>query len=383
MPSTKIAVPCSGDCPIRGELEVLYSKIDENALDPIISEIISTSIRNFPTFKTKKERNLAFSALFDFCVNLRYISGLKKGDLFKSGIVCEDKVVFPFIKMCPICSAKKKQVVFLEKGSNKPESATIGKIGEATLAKILDQYFQYTGTKFRAFLIKDTAEKKVDLILTDSKVVCVGEIKAKPLVSYPLYLQVNHLKGTQHELVDVKVEDVTNTNLLIPHIEKTLQLGKPTEKDWPFSGALKLVQNKENVATIISAWNKIFQEYSKDTGGKTTWVRFLAFGGGAYNGQNIDDSKNRPGLDRTDDIKKGTYQVIRYGANYSAKCKESQVKSVLVGNIYAETHRDYFDDILGVKWTLDGKKYFNLFDAIIGLTDNKFNDEYLKEKMDK
>jgi len=382
MPKTPYVIPCADDCPVKSDLEGIFSKIDENALDPRILCIIHKSVENFPKFSDSKARNLGFSALFDFCVNLGYIYGLQKEQEFRGGVYCENKVVFPFVKICPVCSAQKKEVVFLEKGSKKPESAVIGKIGEATLTGILDAYFNYLGNGFRAFLIRDTAEKKVDLVITDFKVVCLGEIKAKPLVSYPLCLELSELNEKKHQLVDVKSNDVTRSYLFIPHINEYFDLGKTTDNDWPFGAALKIVSDKKNVAKIITAWQQIFDEYAKtDDDAAFNWIRFLAFGGGAYKKNNIDDSKNRPGLDRTDDIKKGTYQVLRYGANYAIKCKEGNVKCVLVGNTYGETHRAYFEDIIKIRWTIDGTKTYNLFDAVIGLTDNRFNDEYLKKHL--
>jgi hypothetical protein len=33
----------------------------------------------------------------------------------------------------------------------------------------------------------------------------------------------------------------------------------------------------------------------------------------------VDDSKNSPGIDRTDDIKKGIYQMLKLGEHFAAQ----------------------------------------------------------------
>lgn len=91
------------------------------------------------------------------------------------------------------------------------------------------------------------------------------------------------------------------------------------------------------------------------------------------------NTKELPGLDRTDDIKKGTSQVLRF-SRFKLNCQRTALKSALLGNLYAETHgNDYIDPVsnLQVK-TPDASRVEWIFDMILGLSKNVFHDQRLE-----
>ena len=108
--------------------------------------------------------------------------------------------------------------------------------------------------------------------------------------------------------------------------------------------------------------------------------------------ESVSDGKSSMGMDRTDDIKKGIYQVLKLGA--SAKPKSGiTVKTALLSNIHAVRHYDaYLKDLQDIVWTRTSKNavtkagqlppdqnFYNLFDGIISFTENYARDSWSNE----
>ncbi|MDA1132923.1 MAG: hypothetical protein O2905_06835 [Proteobacteria bacterium] len=92
------------------------------------------------------------------------------------------------------------------------------------------------------------------------------------------------------------------------------------------------------------------------------------------------NTKELPGLDRTDDIKKGAAQVLKF-SRFKFDCRKGALRAALIGNTYAETHAgDYIDPLVRLHVTradqADSRAEW-IFDAVIGLTLNRFNAEEL------
>jgi hypothetical protein len=56
--------------------------------------------------------------------------------------------------------------------------------------------------------------------------------------------------------------------------------------------------------------------------------------------RSVSDGKTSVGMDRTDDIKKGIYQVLKVGAESKPNDKSFNVKTALISNIHAIRHYD-------------------------------------------
>jgi hypothetical protein len=97
-------------------------------------------------------------------------------------------------------------------------------------------------------------------------------------------------------------------------------------------------------------------------------------------------------MDRTDDLKKATYQVLKIGAE-GKPTADYQFKVGLVSNIHAIRHFDeYMNAFKDIIWTRDESgnvtvagdlppdiELFNLFDGIISLTTVFARDKWLQE----
>jgi hypothetical protein len=107
----------------------------------------------------------------------------------------------------------------------------------------------------------------------------------------------------------------------------------------------------------------------------------------------VDDSKNSPGIDRTDDIKKGVYQMLKLGEHFAARCRKGAIKVVLLANVHAVRHHsDYLSGLEDMIWTYDqllvmtddpnwrkirAEDLVRLYDAAITFTKPHFRDSEL------
>ena len=116
-------------------------------------------------------------------------------------------------------------------------------------------------------------------------------------------------------------------------------------------------------------------------------------GGDGSGFESISDSKTSVGMDRTDDIKKGIYQVLKLGSKGKPVSSRWNFKVGIISNIHAARHfEEYLVSLKNLVWTYDttGKAMkagdlnrehplYNLFDGIIALTECHFRDEWLKQ----
>ena len=207
------------------------------------------------------------------------------------------------------------------------------------------------------------------------------EGKAKPLVSFPLVVKAPR-SAAKHAWVTPR----PNTCWL--HVGATdlwLPLGKPRGKNWPLNLLPKIAGDPDSVRQIEEAWYQHLEAYRRWTA-EPDRLRWLRFGCGNFhiqeNGLTVEkrvaNTKELPGLDRTDDIKKGTTQLLMF-SRLKFGCAQHALKAVLLGNTYSETHAaDYLGPLSGLRLIDrdDEKKEF-IFDGIIGLTQNVINDAIL------
>jgi hypothetical protein len=151
----------------------------------------------------------------------------------------------------------------------------------------------------------------------------------------------------------------------------------------------------------LEAWEELYDVYANRKGyyGDDDPRRWLTCGcGGSPTdaGGSIDDTKNAPGLDRTDDIKKGTYQSLKYTTSYKDKCSGDKIRSALVSNFLPERKYDRYmedlqdlvlvkprehtgEDVSDESTAFNDENIHNLFDSVLCLTDSIHNDKYMQE----
>ena len=110
--------------------------------------------------------------------------------------------------------------------------------------------------------------------------------------------------------------------------------------------------------------------------------------------ESISDGKTSVGMDRTDDIKKAIYQVLKLGSSY--KPTDNSIKTAIISNIHAIRHYDeYLLTVRDVIWAIDSSKgirnagdldpdtpIYNLFDGILSFTKSEIRDDWVKSLFD-
>lgn len=144
------------------------------------------------------------------------------------------------------------------------------------------------------------------------------------------------------------------------HDRNILPLGKPDHPLWPFKPCIDFITARNNAATVLKfvhTWNAARDAYKRRN--KSVILYYLANASGKPpkialerdgwpKTQSISDSKTSAGLDRTDDIKKGIYQVLKIGTAFQ---KDPKVKTALISNLPAYRHgEEYIDPFTDMVW---------------------------------
>lgn len=391
----------------------------DQALDRVMQNFIS-SLRLL-----RKEGKLAddstgnaLSALVDFCITGIYTNGLitSEGQFAQRAVRCgSDRIVFPYTWMCPLCvsahtipiecylpsSTRERrndvvrdypQVAWLAK----PGGRAIGDQGIQVIKSLLREALRASGDTAK---LRDGggARGEFDLTIATDTALAFIEVKAKPLISYPLVAELSANAPApinQHEWVSVSIGDVGQLSLFLGAVGKFLPLAHPIRNNvstWPLDDLSTLASNKDIVETIVRNWVIQAKAYEEQWGTEPDHLRWHRFGCGNFHTTEADgtrvekrvaNTKELPGLDRTDDIKKGAAQVLKY-SRLKFQCKKGALKAVLLGNTHALTHHeDYVAPILHLK-VLNAEdescRAEWIFDAMVGLTRNHFNVPELAE----
>lgn len=406
---------CDENCSIREQMLILRRQlmpISEDAATALI-RIFFASYRELLRQTPKNTRryyapSIALPALFDLIVSAKYAAKMVSdgGWVYCIGESTTEKpaLYFPFLNTCPRCSVRHGVKPLVK--SNKPKSAIIGDIAGDTTLQILSVLLEWIDPTVKIGKNSDR-QADVDFVIYDQKITVLGEIKSSPLVIYPLEIvlerpmtEVRNGDSVSKRDHTAATADITTMNvaLYLPQYDGHIPLGVYNTTNWPYHALTKYVSDPQNVAHLISAWKELYEVYL--TPGEKTEKqhpsdnrRWLLCGCGGK----VDDSKNAPGIDRTDDIKKGTYQVLKFGAYYKDKCPRRKFRAVLASNFFA--HRKfshYLAEMQDLLWTrerysvtLRGKQaqekiafqkqnIFHLYDALLCFTQSLYNDQHLQ-----
>lgn len=385
-------------------------EINFSGPEKVLAEAIFAKI---PTQELNNGRFLAVA--FDLLMTAEYY----KSVTVKNWHYCPNerpKIYYTFLNACPFCCLKQK---FVFAPGNKPQSGSIGKSSTFILALVLHSYFQRSKIKVE---IKKSNEP-VDLIVIDeaSKHVFAAEVKSAPLTILPLFAETDELT-TMEDGVILKVdahEAISNTHfsnqpvfigLPIQSDEKwVFELfkieGLKDNRDWPFHELAKIVRETNFWEQYVTYWVTAYETYkNRRRENPIYWFSNACgspqavssdwpdrrIGGGK---ESISDSKTCVGMDRTDDIKKGIYQILKVGADGKPFSKNYAVSVGILSNVDAARHFDeYLKNIQNVVWTIDpsgsakkvqdlppNQEIFNLFDGIVTFTRNITRNEWLKQ----
>lgn len=360
----------------------------------------------------------ALAALFDLAVTALYLERVPNSDW----LYCSNgppTLSYPFVNACPRC-ALRSDFHFVK--ARKPESASIGKATSTILSAFLDCQAAGKAEPIGEYSVRTLSDNgMVDALLIGPGNVCLLEIKASPLIAFPLEAACEPI--TELDSEDGDLVPVTNHSKVVTQngvdasliIDGELRIPVGSSEGFPhkahYEALLTWLNNGENLATFVASWRNTFAGYAEEdartstywlTNGcgapkprPTTWPRRSGTG---Y--ETISDPKSSVGLDRTDDLKKGIYQALKISTHFKEffPSDKYRVYVALVTNIHAVKHRsDYLSELEDLVWTVDGsdRSYvlrrgpeetviatphlYNLFDAVISFTAPFFRDDFLRE----
>ncbi|MGA9998472.1 MAG: hypothetical protein WBP93_23865 [Pyrinomonadaceae bacterium] len=361
------------------------------------------------SIEEKRRFNLVLAAIFDFVSNIEYCHArLVNSDW----IYCNrpdtplPRVYYAFLKQCPRCCLDIGLGSRISGAQHKPSSHHIGEI-TTTLSALTLSLLGSSAPKPVKIAVISKQSHDVDAIAFRDDLLVLFEIKASPMVTFPLCFDLSaSLKQEkngevtdypQHSLVDVQIEH-EKLNLFIPHRNWMIPLAGSGEASWPYEPAIRFFSHSPNFLDYLDAWLEIFYAYAVPKSlrkGREIILGYLANGWG----DEIDSNKTKPGLGRTDDIKKGTYQMLKFGAYYNDDDFSIPVKSVLVANLDPLFLRaDYLDKLIDVRWAkkerfieegtdqsklwIESRYLHDLYEAIVAFNAPLINDQTLADVFD-
>ncbi len=411
---TKPDISCDDPgCEIHDKMDAVAGTLVPPPKDES-EELIQTYFRSYAKLLNDDAQNdlydpeIALPALFDLVASAHYAQrSVNDGDwTYCQGQWDENaSLYFPYFNTCPRCSGKHD--IKPKISSNKPQSSVIGEVAEDTALLILNKITDIISPKVKIYNSTDR-QGDVDIVITDDEVVALGELKSSPLSVFPLEIEWEEATGDaqggqpteDHIQLDPDVQS-DNVKMYLPHKDLHIPLGPVDNDKWPFTELKNYYSDPAKVTELLEAWKELYDVYVNRKGyyGDVDPRRWLTCGcGGSPDdaGGSIDDTKNAPGLDRTDDIKKGTYQSLKYTTSYKDKCSGNHIRSVLVSNFLPTRKYDRYlkdmQDLVLVKPSngtnqnvsdgftkFENENIYNLFDSVLCLTDSIHNDDYLKE----
>jgi len=144
------------------------------------------------------------------------------------------------------------------------------------------------------------------------------------------------------------------------HDRRIIPLGLVKSDYWPFKPIADFLidpLNSDTVEKMYSTWKSARNAYSKKD--RESRLYFLANASGGPpkiakdrdnwpRKESISDSKTSAGMDRTDDIKKGIYQVLKLGVKNKS---DSNIETALISNLPAYRHgSEYVDPFVPILW---------------------------------
>ena len=402
--------------------------IDGMAARRLIATMLTTyrSVQNSPRWSElpqdlfgERGQRLApvLAAIFDYCANVEYCNAERKRVGNAKWIYCHAardgaggtasgtraRVFYSFLKQCPHCCQTEGLGPRIEKAQHKPPSHAIGEITGSLMAMLLAPVLAAQPKPLTVALVAKQSHN-VDAVAYNADLAVLFEIKASPLVSFPLAAdrtepltegaEEESVEYAQHALVDVD-HSVSNLYFYLPHRNGRIPLGPTTAPGWPYGPATEFVQSERGFFDYLSAWAELFAAYCVDKTervGANVRLAYLTNGWG----DDIDSNKTKPGLGRTDDMKKGTYQLLKFGAYYKDACLRRAVYSALVANLDPVSLREqYLTRLLDVRWTrerhaklveecyrVDADRFYHLFEAIVAFNMPAINEPRLREVFD-
>ena len=328
--------------------------------------------------------------IFDICMSLAFIdstSGIEK--YIEVCPSCPDNfnAHLGFINLCSPCYEKNNTWQYQK--AAKPQSGALGKLSSEMILKFVEILFD---DFINVFTIGGTEVADALLEHKDGYIV-LAEVKSAPLLTFPLLLKVPNVSKLNHAKISLTSSQFRELESAIYlHDQSFIPLGKVKTENWPFKPFADFLERYQNLLVLDNSyeiWKKTKEAYTKKD--RNSKLFYLANASGSPpiiakekdgwpSGESMSDSKTSAGMDRTDDIKKGIYQVLKIGSKY----KDANVKTAIISNLPALRHGEiYVDPFKDMLWgyendlTFEGKNIYlkredlrYVFDFIINLTNS-------------
>lgn|GEM_PF-860561 len=303
---------------------------------------------------------LGFS--FDFLLSLAYIDTL--GHFGNKIEFCPNAPEgfnshLGFINLCSCCYRYQNKWQFQK--ASKPQSGVIGKI----TSEVILAFMALIHDSIEELAVIGGVDAMDAVIKRSNGDVIVAEIKASPLLTYPLLAKIDALGLTPHNgrlSLTRSQADFCETGLYM-HNGIVVPLGRPNSPLWPFEKGVAWVTdatNQEQVHACVETWKSAVEAYKNKSRGDNIFYltnacgkppRSAAIRDGWPPKESVSDSKTSAGMDRTDDIKKGIYQTFKIGTYLNAK---RPVKTAIISNLPALRHsEDYVDPFVETFWAYE------------------------------
>jgi hypothetical protein len=305
--------------------------------------------------------HLFLAALFDLACNVEYVHGRLVNSKW---IYCHrvgsprPTVYYSFLKQCPACCLDHGLEKRLAGAQHMPSSHHIGEITTTAMTMLLKLVMR-AGDNPPSLAAITKQSHDVDAVAFRDNLLLLLEIKASPMVTFPVGMDLPEplfTEGTegrkefrQHSLVDVPV-DFERLFLFLPHRKVRFAWPRGKDANWPYDAAARRFSRTNHLLEYFSAWLELFRAYSVPKTKRNEREAILSYLVNGW-GDEIDSNKTKPGLGRTDDIKKGTYQLLKFGAYHADDEAGLPVRGAQAANLDPLFLReDYFEKLADVRW---------------------------------
>ena len=373
---------------------------------------------------TSTEPGISIAAAFDLMVAAEYYTKTTNKGWFYCPVSDSPLLVYPYTNTCARCLLKGN---FYFSRANKPSSGTIGTTTRRLLGVFLKQLFALNSRKLKIY----NGIEPVDLIIYDEteSAVLLAEVKAAPLTTLALAVPVELQTelgddGTpvprSHSATDNSFLTSSDLHIFLPNLEdqswnyELISLGvkgNRSSSTWVYEQIGRVFGEDDQLFNrYFQFWNIAYAAYNKKARGREALpepVYWLTNACGQPSPipvhwplrqdkkgyESVSDGKTSVGMDRTDDIKKAIYQVLKVAASQKPQQSNIAVKTAILSNIHAVRHYDeYLLELQDIVWTPDetgqakkaadlppDQRLYNLFDGIITFTHSYIRDEWIEQ----
>lgn len=309
--------------------------------------------------KEKDSNTKAFC--FDVLMSLAYVdatSGIEDNIELCRSAPSPYNAHLGFINLCAPCYEAQEKWTFQK--AVKPQSGALGKLS----CEVILRFILKLSSSLKQVIAIGGTETADAILLHKDGTIILAEVKSAPLITYPIILSCREdliKKHSNHDKIVITSSQYRECESAIYlHNKGFIPLGKPKDNLWPFKQAVDFITDNKNhkrLEGFISTWIEAKESYkSKDKNNK---LYYLSNASGSPpkiakerdkwpTKESISDSKTSAGMDRTDDIKKGIYQVLKIGTKYQ---NSADIKTALISNLPAFRHgEDYVKPFIDMVW---------------------------------